>query len=173
LGKEGGVAQSPFSSWRILPGQWKAPSIASVHVLDHALAQRADRIRTHWQLLSWMRLTTPRSSRQDARPAIDDRYPWSPYSQTNRPPQRAIAQRFSTLARHVSWCGAALCPELNEERKYLTHSRNDARGSSPTGYSAKPLVSFRINRQLSGWNLPPLMFRAFGAHCQMQTSRFF
>jgi hypothetical protein len=39
-----------------------------------------------------------------------------------------------------------------------------SRGSSPSGYPAKPLVSFRINRQLSGWNLPPLMIRAFGAH---------
>jgi len=32
------------------------------------------------------------------------------------------------------------------------------------GYPAEPLVSFQINRQLSGWNLPPLMIRAFGAH---------
>jgi hypothetical protein len=31
---------------------------ASAHVLNHALAQRADGIRTHWQLLSWM--TSPR-----------------------------------------------------------------------------------------------------------------
>src|SRR5262249_33338036 len=27
----------------------------------------------------------------------------------------------------------------------------------------------RINRQLSGWNLPPLVIRAFGAHCQLLT----
>jgi hypothetical protein len=27
----------------------------------------------------------------------------------------------------------------------------------------------QINRQLSGWNLPPLMIRAFGAHCQEPT----
>src|ERR1019366_8544917 len=39
--------------------------LASVHVLDHALAQRADGIHTHGQLLSGMWLTTPRSSRQD------------------------------------------------------------------------------------------------------------
>ena len=39
-----------------------------------------------------------------------------------------------------------------------------SRGSSPSGYPAEPLVSFQINRQLSGWNLPPLMVRAFGAH---------
>jgi hypothetical protein len=44
-----------------------------------------------------------------------------------------------------------------------------SRGSDPSGYPTKPLASFRINRQLSGWNLPPLMIRAFGAHCQEQT----
>jgi hypothetical protein len=33
----------------------------------------------------------------------------------------------------------------------------------------EPLVSYRINRQLSGWNPPPLMVRAFGAHCQKPT----
>src|SRR5262249_51939416 len=38
------------------------------------------------------------------------------------------------------------------------------RGSSPTGHPAEPLVSYRTNRQLSGWNLPPLVIRAFGAH---------
>jgi hypothetical protein len=44
-----------------------------------------------------------------------------------------------------------------------------ARGSSPAGYPAEPLVSYQINRQLSGWNLPPLVIRAFGAHCQQRT----
>jgi hypothetical protein len=46
-----------------------------------------------------------------------------------------------------------------------------SRGSSPSGYPAEPLVSFQINRQLSGWNLPPLVIRAFGAHGQQETSR--
>src|SRR5450432_857804 len=45
-----------------------------------------------------------------------------------------------------------------------------SRGSSPAGYPAEPHVSYQINRQLSGWNLPPLVFRAFGAHCQEETS---
>jgi hypothetical protein len=44
-----------------------------------------------------------------------------------------------------------------------------SRGSNPCGYPHKPLVSYRINRQLSGWILPPLMIRAFGAHCQLLT----
>jgi hypothetical protein len=43
------------------------------------------------------------------------------------------------------------------------------RGSDPCGYPREPLVSYRINRQLSGWILPPLMFRAFGAHCHFRT----
>src|SRR4029077_18170770 len=49
-----------------------ATELARVHVLDHALAQRTDSIRSHGQLLLGMRLTTPRSSRQGALPAIYD-----------------------------------------------------------------------------------------------------
>jgi hypothetical protein len=37
------------------------------------------------------------------------------------------------------------------------------------GAPHKPLVSYRINRQLSGWIPPPLMIRAFGAHCHYRT----
>ena len=44
-------------------------------VVGHALAQRGDVFRAHRQLLSWMRLTTPRSSRQDTPPATDDPHP--------------------------------------------------------------------------------------------------
>ena len=44
-----------------------------------------------------------------------------------------------------------------------------SRGFSPSGYPAEPLVSYQINRQLSGWNPPPLVIRAFGAHCQAGT----
>jgi hypothetical protein len=45
-----------------------------------------------------------------------------------------------------------------------------SRGSCPAGYPTEPLVSYQINRQLSGWTLPPLVIRAFGAHCQEATS---
>ena len=31
-----------------------------------------------------------------------------------------------------------------------------SRGSSPCGCPPEPLVGYRVNRQLSGWNLPPL-----------------
>jgi hypothetical protein len=44
-----------------------------------------------------------------------------------------------------------------------------SRGSNSCSYPHEPLVSYRINRQLSGWNLPPLVIRAFGAHCQDPT----
>ena len=47
-----------------------------------------------------------------------------------------------------------------------------SRGSGPASYPAEPLVSYQINRQLSGWNLPPLMIRAFGAHGQKRTFAF-
>src|ERR1700720_2265004 len=53
----------------------------------------------------------------------------------------------------------------------LSHPRRPlSRGSSPASYPAKPLVSYQINRQLSGWNLPPQVIRAFGAHGQIRTS---
>ena len=44
-----------------------------------------------------------------------------------------------------------------------------SRGSSPAGYPTEPLVSYQINRQLSGWNPPPLVIRAFGAHGQKRS----
>jgi hypothetical protein len=37
------------------------------------------------------------------------------------------------------------------------------------GHPAELLVSYQINRQLSGWILPPQVIRAFGAHCHNQT----
>src|SRR5471032_253336 len=71
--------------------------LACIHVLDHALAQRADRNRTHGKLLSWVRLTTPPSSRQADTPATDNLS--SVTAPSGKPPlQRAIAQRFSALA---------------------------------------------------------------------------
>jgi hypothetical protein len=42
-----------------------------------------------------------------------------------------------------------------------------SRGFGPASYPTKPLVSYQSNRQLSGWNLPPLVKRAFGAHCKI------
>src|ERR1700730_10862951 len=45
-----------------------------------------------------------------------------------------------------------------------------SRGSSPPSYPAEPLVSYQINRQISGLEPPPLVFCAFGAHGQQETS---
>src|SRR4029077_5264638 len=90
--------------------------LACIHVLDHALAQRADRNRTHGQLLSWMRLTTPRSSRQADRPAID--HLSFGYRALGRPPpQRAIAQRFSAMARLRHANCTERCPLSGVTRK--------------------------------------------------------
>ena len=53
----------------------------------------------------------------------------------------------------------------------LSHPRRPlSRGSSPASYPAKPLVSYRTYRQLSGWIPPPQVFRALGAHCHKRTS---
>jgi hypothetical protein len=62
---------------------------------------------------------------------------------------------------------------LSLELTFTTAVRLDSwpfsRGFSPAGYPAEPLVSHQINRQLSKTNLSPLVIRAFGAHCQLQT----
>jgi len=39
-----------------------------------------------------------------------------------------------------------------------------SRGFGPVSYPTQPLVSYQTYRQLSGWNLPPLVIRAIGAH---------
>jgi len=49
---------------------------------------------------------------------------------------------------------------LNRPRRPLS------RGFDPASCPTKSLVSYRINRQLSGWNLPPQVIRAFGAHAK-------
>ena len=62
----------------------------------------------------------------------------------SRPAQASLALRPAGL--------------LNRPRRPLS------RGSDPDDCSSKPLVSYQTNRQLSGWNLPPLVMHAFGAH---------
>jgi hypothetical protein len=48
----------------------------------------------------------------------------------------------------------------------LSHPRRPlSRGFDGASCPTTPLVSYQINRQLSGWILPPLTLRAFGAHC--------
>src|SRR4051794_16395381 len=43
-----------------------------------------------------------------------------------------------------------------------------SRGFGPAGCPAEPLVSYQRNRQLAGWNLPPLVNRAAWAHREMR-----
>ena len=47
---------------------------------------------------------------------------------------------------------------LNRPRRPLSQ------GFNPAGCPTAPLASYQTNRQLSGWNLPPLVIRAVGAH---------
>src|SRR5206468_2114355 len=42
--------------------------------------------------------------------------------------------------------------------------RPSSRGFDPPGRPGEPLVSYQVNRQLPGWNLPPLATRAVWAH---------
>jgi hypothetical protein len=55
-------------------------------------------------------------------------------------------------------------PLLDLRKTHSIHTRG-----RPHSSEAKPLVSFQINRQFSGWNAPPKVFRAFGAHGQELT----
>ena len=48
-----------------------------------------------------------------------------------------------------------------------------SRGFDPPGCPDKPLVSYQINRQLPGWNLPPLVTRAVWAHWEMRAEQTF
>jgi hypothetical protein len=67
----------------------------------------------------------------------------------------------ATIARH-----SKITPFNIAQTALNRLKRPLSRGSGPAVYPAEPLVSYQINRQLSGWNLPPLVIRAFGAHCQ-------
>jgi len=81
------------------------------------------------------------------------------------PNGRRVGIRIVTFEACIGFTLLRPAGSLSRPRRPLS------RGSSPASYPAEPLVSFRINRQLSGWNLPPLMIRAFGAHCQRPTWR--
>src|ERR1700681_1830391 len=74
--------------------------LARGHILDHTLTQRGDSLGCHRQLLSWMRLTTPRSSRQGASPATHNLFPGD--SPQDEPHLATIAKRFSALAQSAS-----------------------------------------------------------------------
>ncbi len=111
----------------------------------------------------------------------DRRTPWIEICRHPRPrrprcdaPQHRNVRSTETCVRHRAtrcdresvygpWCARL----LNRLKRPLS------RGSSPAGYPTEPLVSYQINRQLSGWNLPPLVIRAFGAHGHSRRSDHF
>jgi hypothetical protein len=80
-------------------------------------------------------------------------------------PQMAAGSASALSLSRPSQASLALRPagSLSCPRQPLS------RGSNPRSCPHEPLVSYRINRQLSEWNLPPLMVRALGAHCQNRT----
>jgi hypothetical protein len=68
---------------------------------------------------------------------------------TSRPAQASLALRPAQL--------------LNRPRRPLS------RGFDTASYAVAPLVSYQTDRLLSGWNLPPLVIRAFrGAQVKIQ-----
>ncbi len=75
------------------------------------------------------------------------------------PRQKGGSASTSSLSRPAQ-ASLALRPagSLDRPRRPLS------RGFETASYPTAPLVSYQINRQLSGWHLPPLVFRAFGAH---------
>src|SRR6266700_3472639 len=82
-----------------------------------------------------------------------------------RLPQMAGGSASALSLSRPAQASLALRPagSLSRPRRPLS------RGSSPCGCPAEPLVRYRINRQLSGWNPPPLVIRAFGAHSYQPT----
>jgi len=90
-----------------------------------------------------------------------------------RPSNEAYPQR--SKPRHSSRAAVFVCPLCGEAETMRVSPASIANGPpdrsatqvtfvtrlQPSGYPAKPLVSYRTNRQLSGWIPPPLRIRAF------------
>jgi hypothetical protein len=75
-------------------------------------------------------------------------------------PRFSAGSASATSLSRPAQASLALRPtgSLNRPRRPLSQ------GSGPSGCPNEPLASYQINRQLSGWNLPPLVLRAVGAH---------
>ena len=88
------------------------------------------------------------------------------------PASRSLPQMAGGSASALSLSRPAQASHMLRPTGSLSRPRRPlSRGSSPSGHPAEPLVSYQINRQFSGWILPPQVIRAFGAHCQLQTCR--
>ena len=79
-------------------------------------------------------------------------------------PPSGVGSAFALTLSRPAQTSLALRPagSLNRPRRPLS------RGFDPASCPTKSLVSYRINRQLSGWNLPPQVIRAFGAHTKIR-----
>src|SRR5258707_9024813 len=88
-------------------------------------------------------------------------------------PRTVSLSRFRSLAsrrrRSAPAFGRAPITGAQNRKSALTENAPYKACSGFTRVTARPLVSYQINRQLSGWNLPPLVMRAFGAHSQKRT----
>jgi hypothetical protein len=75
--------------------------------------------------------------------------------QTEQLHRNANAEAAAAHSQRVSGCfiSGTLLVGLGRP---AAQRRPLSRGSNPCGYPHKPLVSYRINRQLSVWILPPL-----------------
>src|SRR3954451_17626530 len=83
------------------------------------------------------------------------RWPWSGRA-PSRPNPLDIKGPIQGLLGLHSHYGLSDCS--------VAQRRPLSRGFSPAGSPAEPLVSYQRNRQLTGWNLPPLVNRAVWAH---------
>jgi hypothetical protein len=79
------------------------------------------------------------------------------------PHSRGLPQMAGGSASALSLSRPAEASHYGPPDRSAAHRRPLSGGSNPCGYPHKPLVIYRINRQLSGWILPPLMIHAFGA----------
>ena len=89
------------------------------------------------------------------------------------PSARAFPEQQSGRRPRVPFRGllrlhACYGPLNRSAAQWRPLSRGFNLGSCPP----KPLVSYQTNRQFSGWNLPPLVLRAFGAHCCRKSRKF-
>ena len=71
---------------------------------------------------------------------------------------RRVGIHDFTFEACSSFTRVTACRLLNRPTRPLS------RGFNPAGYPAERSPATRSNRQLSGWILPPLVIRAFGAH---------
>ena len=88
--------------------------------------------------------------------AYVDAYPFRAAFPGNPAGRRSHLDFRGLLSPRIPVRGShSLRPDVSLDRP----RRPLSRGSDPTGYPAKPLVSYQIHRHLSGWNLPPLVIR--------------